>query len=238
MRKKELLSQIDELNAKVERLEECIKTQDRLIEGYQKRERAVIGALDTVESSVSRRLRDAEEQAEKVRSEAETESKRFLKEVEMRSAELNERITSYNALLERSAADAARNAEFFSVFAKDHILPAVETKLAAGGVTPLLEPETAKTEAASDPKRLMQAIYTIENRDLPESKPEPPQKHPEPLQKQPEPGPERSVVNDEPDDEPLAPKVSELVGKKGNETGEDTSLEALLNEIIQTGDIL
>lgn len=228
MRKKELIATIDELNAKVERLEECIKTQDRLIDGYQKREKAVIGALDTVENSVSRRLREAEEHAERIRTEAENESKRFLTEVEMKAAELNERITNYNALLERSAADAARNAEFFSVFAKERMLPAVEAQLAAGGVTPLIEKREHGNEVAEDPKRLMQTIYEIEKREFPQDDPAPKQEtpvtHPEPS---------------EPDDEPPVPKVSELIGK-GNkdETVQETSLEDLLNEIIQTGDIL
>jgi len=232
MRKKELLAQIGELNTKIERLEECIKTQDRLIDGYQKRERAVIGALDTVESSVSRRIRDAEEQAERIRTDAEAESKRFLKEVEMRAAELSDRITSYNALLERSAADAARNAEFFSVFAKSHALPPLDAQLASGGITPLLAPEEKETEAVADPKKLMQTIYSIEKRDLPEKEPAP---KPKP---QPEPKPGKVPATDDPEDEPPAPKVSDLLGKDAEGSTQETSLESLLNEIIQTGDIL
>lgn len=230
MRRKEMILRIDELNAKVERLEECIKTQDRLIDGYQKREKAVIGALDTVETSVSRRLREAEEEAERIRSGAESESKRLLTEVEMRAAELNERISNYNALLERSAADAARNAEFFSVFAKERVLPTVEAKLAAGGVTPLLEKQEREPDAAEDPKRLMQTIYEIEKRDVPKA------------------GtvttidPSQNAVGysaaEDAEDEPPAPKVRDLLGGDNKETAQDTSLEDLLNEIIQTGDIL
>lgn len=225
-RKKQLLSEIDELQARIVRLEECIKTQDRLIEGYQKREHAVVAALETVENSIGHRINDAEQKAMRITDDAESYAKQLRADAEMKAAEVAEYIDRYNAMLESAAAEAARNAEFFLAFAKDKALPKIDLQIASRGVTPLIETAEELPDAEGDPKRLMQNIYRIEHRELPDEN----EKTVETVQA------EDDRLEPEPDDGPLAPKVSELLGTGNGEKTQDASLEELLDEIIQSGD--
>ncbi|MDO4493741.1 MAG: hypothetical protein Q4C53_07660 [Clostridia bacterium] len=221
--KKQLLAENDEMRVRIERLEECIKTQDRLIEGYQKREHAVVAALETVENSIVHRLGDADAKARKITCDAEQYALQLRHDAEAKAAEVSERISQYNAALERACAEAARNAEFFLGFAKDKALPLLDPKIAAGGISSLLEPVADLPDAEDDPKKLMQNIYRLQHRDLPECEREEPAN--------------ASAPAPEPDDGPLAPTVSELLGRfRNEETQVLPECDLPENKIIQSGD--
>ena len=170
MRKKELLREIEKLQSRISQLEECIKTQDRLLDGYQKREHAVVRAMEQVQSDADRRLAQAETKAREIEQQAKQESARLLAQTEATAAEYRDAIDRYNAALEYAAAEAAANAERFARFARGR-------KLAEGEIVrdterlseiPFTEPVADLPDPDGDPAQLMRNIYRIQNRMLPE----------------------------------------------------------------------
>lgn len=174
MRKKELLREIETLNARIKHLEECMKTQDRLLEGYQKREHAVVRAMQQVQANADKRLSEAEERAKQIEQQAKQESARLLSQTEATAAEYRDAIERYNAALEYAAAEAAANAERFASFARGRKLAEAEIIRETEGLSsiPYREPVTELPDPEGDPAQLMRNIYRIQNRVLPEEEPE------------------------------------------------------------------
>jgi len=170
MRKKELLREISALQARVKHLEECIKTQDRLLEGYQNREHAVVRAMQQVQEKADKRLAEAEEKARLIEQRAKQESSRLLSQTEATAAEYRDAIERYNAALEYAAAEAAANAERFASFVRGKKLTEGEIARETEGLSeiPFRSPVEDLPDPEGDPAQLMRNIYSIQNRVLPD----------------------------------------------------------------------
>ena len=82
MRKKELLQLLEEQKARIVQLEQCVQTQDGLIEQYQKRERSIVAALENAHEAAEKRIADAERQAAEIEKRAQSERERMLEDAE------------------------------------------------------------------------------------------------------------------------------------------------------------
>lgn len=262
MRKKELLREIEALNARIKHLEECIKTQDRLLEGYQKREHGVMRAMQQVQENADRRLAEAEEKAKNIEHQAKQESSRLLAQTEATAAEYRDAIERYNAALEYAAAEAAANAERFAAFARGRKLAEGEIAREAEGLSgiPYCERLNDLPDPQDDPAQLMQNIYRIQNRILPEEPEEELSSAEEAPRDVAEPQPERmQIIEDEvcavspeealiesfmeedfrEDDETAAPPtVNGVLESRASdfENTQELSLDDLLDEIIKSGE--
>lgn len=205
MRKKDLLREIETLNARIKQLEECVKTQDRLLDGYQKREHAVVHAMQQVQTEADRRLAEAEKTARSMEQRAKQESARLLAQTEATVAEYRDAIDRYNAALEFAAAEAAANAERFASFARGKKLPEGDIVRETVGLSeiPFHEAVTDLPDPEGNPAQLMQNIYRIQNRVMPQTDEDPVEKCP---------APDAAVeesVQDEPTEESAEAAVSE-----------------------------
>jgi len=170
MRKKDLLLEIEKLQERIKHLEACIKTQDRLLEGYQKREHAVVKAIKQVQEDADRRLAEAEKNAQRIELQAKQESSRLLAQTEATAAEYRDAIERYNLALEYAAAEAAANAERFASFVRGSKLSEGDLVKETEGLSaiPFREPITELPDPDGNPAQLMRNIYRIQNRVLSE----------------------------------------------------------------------
>lgn len=182
MRKKDLLRLYEEQRAKIAQLEECVKTQDGLIDGYRAREAAVVSVLASAQETAKQRVeaaerrageleREAQRKAEEIERQARAESERILAGAKEDVAEYQAAIDRYNAALETAAEEAAENARRFASFARGRKLREAQIAQDAAAF-PCAQPQAEAIElpdAAGDPAQLMRNIYRIENRVLPDS---------------------------------------------------------------------
>lgn len=208
MRKKELLAEIEKLNSRILRLEECIRTQDRLIETYQKREQSVLQAMETVENAMERKLRDAEEKASEIESGAKDESDRLVTEARSMAETYQQTLKQYNDALGKAADQAAASMEQLMKIAKSLCLPENDTAKLIGETPAEMQEKTADGNAADSPAAVMQGIYRLENRTAPS--------------------------NDDDEEDGKLVKVSDLLNEKEEETA--APLNELLEEIMKAGE--
>ena len=182
MRKKDLLRLYEEQRAKIAQLEECVKTQDGLIDGYRAREAAVVSVLASAQETAKQRVeaaerrageleREAQRKAEEIERQARAESERILAGAKEDVAEYQAAIDRYNAALETAAEEAAENARRFASFARGRKLREAQIAQDAAAF-PCAQPQAEAIElpdAVGDPAQLMRNIYRIENRVLPDS---------------------------------------------------------------------
>lgn len=260
MRKKELLREISELQARVKHLEECIKTQDRLLEGYQNREHAVVRAMQQVQANADKRLAQAEEKARAIELQAKQESARLLSSTEATAAEYRDAIERYNAALEYAAAEAAANAERFASFVRGKKLTEGEIAREAEGLSeiPFRTPVENLPDPEGNPAQLMRNIYSIQNRVLPEEE-EPAQEstvsasqetpvacEPEETVEQPAQEPERTaeellidaLMEEDASEDFALPTVNAVLEQSAAhfDNTQELSLDDLLDEIIKSGE--
>ncbi len=205
-------------------------------------------------------LGSAQSQADRLLFDARAEKAHMLANTERTVRAYEEKLTAYNADLDRSAAEVQATAARCAAFIKERRIDTGELFNEIGGGANMVELSGADElpDPEGDPKTLMQNIYKLQNRDIPdgagappelieeiiadlgprpadieEPEPEPgtaPEPEPEP-EWQPEPEPEWR-----PEDEPESvPSVSELLPDADAE--EEVSLDALLEEIIASGDM-
>lgn len=257
MRKKELLQLLEEQKARIVQLEQCVQTQDGLIEQYQKRERSIVAALENAHEAAEKRIADAERQAAEIEKRAQSERERMLEDAETQLQEYRDMIARYNDALMLAAREAAENAERFASFAR-------KSRIDRGDIVPetretVTDPDTLP-DAGTNPAQLMRNIYRLQNRALPEEmqpaevsaeKPEHSDAA-EALQNEAAPQgsaekPERidseSALNSLLDtlmtEEPPVQTVASVLGEnhvKEEENGQELSLDALLDEIIKSGE--
>ena len=279
MRKKDLLRLYEEQRAKIAQLEECVKTQDGLIDGYRAREAAVVSVLASAQETAKQRVeaaerrageleREAQRKAEEIERQARAESERILAGAKEDVAEYQAAIDRYNAALETAAEEAAENARRFASFARGRKLSEAQIAQDAAAF-PCAQPQAEAIElpdAAGDPAQLMRNIYRIENRVLPDSvvggmQPQPDEmpepdflREPAPADQPaaaPAPAPEseeaatrslaevhaESVVDKLMEERPVVQTVAAVLEDNTIAADEeDISLDALLEEIIRSGE--
>lgn len=279
MRKKDLLRLYEEQRAKIAQLEECVKTQDGLIDGYRAREAAVVSVLASAQETAKQRVeaaerrageleREAQRKAEEIERQARAESERILAGAKEDVAEYQAAIDRYNAALETAAEEAAENARRFASFARGRKLREAQIAQDAAAF-PCAQPQAEAIElpdAAGDPAQLMRNIYRIENRVLPDSvvggmQPQPDEmpepdflREPAPADQPeaaPAPAPEpeeaaprslaevhaESVVDKLMEERPVVQTVAAVLEDNTIAADEeDISLDALLEEIIRSGE--
>ena len=279
MRKKDLLRLYEEQRAKIAQLEECVKTQDGLIDGYRAREAAVVSVLASAQETAKQRVeaaerrageleREAQRKAEEIERQARAESERILAGAKEDVAEYQAAIDRYNAALETAAEEAAENARRFASFARGRKLREAQIAQDAAAF-PCAQPQAEAIElpdAVGDPAQLMRNIYRIENRVLPDSvvggmqpqpdeMPEPdflrepapadqPAAAPAPATESEEAAPRslaevhaESVVDKLMEERPVVQTVAAVLEDNTIAADEeDISLDALLEEIIRSGE--
>lgn len=250
MRKKELIAQLAERDARIERLEQRVQSMNEAVEGYHSRESAVVDALaraqEAAENIVAQAksraatlLREAQSQADRILFDARSESATLLSQAEATVSEYEETIAAYNAALSEAAAEAAAKAEHFAAFTRSgRIRPSGLAQEVAGlHEVPFAPP--VELEAPSDsPAQLMQNIYRIQKRTLPEQDaPAEEAEEPRALFAQVNAGvqeEETAPLADAAGEEPLATVQGVL--KENENAPADASLDDLLDEIIKAGE--
>ena len=273
MRKKDLNRLLEERQQRVELLTKRVESTERLLETYQKREQSVVDAMAAARTSADQLIgeaakraeemvRSAHQQAEELLAKARAQSEELLsraraeseslkKRTEISMAEYQETIHTYNRLIEDSAAEAIRSTNRYAELLKSRKLIPTEDYL----LRP--EPEAPRLQDATDnPARLMQNIYELQNRDIPEIHEIPGlfgrEAHPIPE------GADASAPGDAeevarpvsipflaeegttpspaqaPAEEAPLPRVQQFVAENTGENG--LSLDDLLDEIIEAGD--
>lgn len=169
MRKKLLVQQMNQLQARIKHLEECIKTQDLLLEGYQNREAAVIGTLQKLQAESEARMAEAEAKAHQIEETAKQKSARLLAQTEATVAEYRDTIDNYNAALESLAKEASETAEQFASLVRKKKLTEESLVLETEGLSAMPhQPSVDLPDPQGDPARLIHNIYRLQNRILPE----------------------------------------------------------------------
>lgn len=113
---------------------------------------------------------EAETAAKELLKNAETESERRLRQTEATVAEFDAMLESYNAELERAAREAEDYAARYASYIKTRRVERSETlqSEAQGLHTLPTQPEIPLPDPSDDPAQLMQNIYKIQNRSIPE----------------------------------------------------------------------
>ncbi len=287
MRKKEMANLLEERAERILVMTQRMENQNQIIDNYRAREQAIVDSLASSQAEARARIeaaqakadaltQSAQEQAKHAIAAAEAQAQSTLAEARAQAEELlasaraqsgllveqarastvesEQKAARYNALVTQTAAQMREGMEQFASFI-------------SGGTVDLSKsaaPQVAQEElpdAQGDPARLMQNIYTLQNRDIPGSvqqqtfpvpKPEAEEaqngKQPEMRQDEevadlaPRPEAEWWPENEaepaeewrpEPEPELEIPTVSELMP---DEPDDELSLDALLDEIIKAGE--
>ncbi len=243
MRKKELLKQIQEQAERISHLEQCLKTQDDLIDEYQNRERMSYKAIENAQKKAEEILGEANNRSQAILGTAENKKYHMISDAEETVRSYREMLDRYNSLLEQSARQAREGAEMFSSFVRSRIITektlddGFDNQGALGSyfVEKLPDPE-------GDPAKLMHNIYKLQNRDIPafsenkdeEVAPDDEERDPETIM--------AGILFDKKEQEPVEEKtetVSEVLKNSGIDNSEmdgDQPLDDLLEEIIKAGE--
>ena len=238
MKKKELLSKIEDLESTVQRLRNSIDMQDVLIRQFQEREHKVIDTavdlseraesiLSDAKQNASVLIEEAKDQASKIIMDAKMESAKMLSQAETAVSGYKDMIRQYSHALERAASDASANAKVFAQFAKKqmHQFDTKDFCEEAERVVPSeKEPHTDFEDSSEDPGAVMRNIYRLQNRDIPEEFFEESEMKTEAVQND----PDSADGND-------IPKVSDIVSEP-EQKDQKTDLESLIDEILKVGD--
>lgn len=188
MKRREMKQLLEERIERITLLEGRIDTMEQLIEGYRKREQAIIDTLRTAQETAARVTASAETNANGVLDEAhrlavqvaeqaaraaeerlasaKAESERVLREADIIKREYEEMMTSFNAMLEQNASELQQSAARFATFVRSRRVEAPEGETFYKDVGALAAEELP--DPSGDPSRLMQNIYRIQNRPLPQ----------------------------------------------------------------------
>ena len=159
------------LNAAREEAERALTTAKQEAERTRASAKADADALLTDAAAVSGSLRaDAERRTAELVAIAKADSDRMLRDVEIIKREYEEMVESFNAMLAQNATELEVTATRFAEFVKDRKIDPPEIRMdgdafykSVGVLNDALLPD-----ASEDPSKLMQNIYRIQNRPLPE----------------------------------------------------------------------
>lgn len=188
MKRREMKQLLEERMQRITLLESRIDTMEQLVEGYRSREQSIIDTLRTAQETASRIAAKAEESAngtldeanrrakeiaeqavrtaEEQLAAAKAESDRVLREADLIKREYEELMISYNAMLEQNAAELQQTATRFATFVRGHRVEVPEGEMFYKNVVALASEELP--DPSDDPARLMQNIYRIQKRPLPQ----------------------------------------------------------------------
>jgi len=274
MRKKDLNRLLEERQQRVELLAKRVESAESLLETYRKREQSVVDAMAAARTSADQLIGEAAKRAEemvraahqqaeellaKARAESEAllsgaraESETLKKRTEISLAEYQETVNAYNRLIEDSAAEVIRSTNRYAALLKSRKLTPAEEYVTRS------EPEAPRLQDATDnPAKLMQNIYELQNRDIPEIHEIPGlfgrEAHPIPEGADAQPSCDEEDVarpielpflsdktegvpapSQAPAEEQALPRVQQFVAENAGENG--LSLDDLLDEIIEAGD--
>jgi hypothetical protein len=117
---------------------------------------------------------EAERRGNEVSASIKADSERMLRDAEIIKREYEEMVESFNAMLEQNASELEVTAARFAEFVKNRKIDHSETRLDGNAFYKSVgEMNDANLpDASDDPSRLMQNIYRIQNRPLPEDRTE------------------------------------------------------------------
>ena len=188
MKRREMKQLLEERMERITLLESRIDTMEQLIEGYRAREQSIIDTLRTAQETAARVAAKAQESANGVLDEAnrragqvaeetaraaeeqlaaaKAESDKVLREADLIKREHEELMASFNAMLEQNASELQLTAARFASFVRSHRVEIPEGEMFYKSVVALASEELP--DPSGDPSRLMQNIYRIQNRPLPQ----------------------------------------------------------------------
>lgn len=223
----------------------------------QAREQAEKATSDA-QNTAQKMTRQAEQQTQKLTAEAKADAEKLmaktnaerdalLEEARQMAEQQRSQLKVFNETISRNAALLLKATQQFRAFCNEQLLDEdAEFKVSAAKINPADLPD-----AEGNPAVVMQNIYKIQNRELPEDADEMPaaaEPEEEPAQPQQEeeqipdfaPRPEDAYADDDAENPPqdeqeeAAPTVSELIQDEPDEV--ELSLDALLDEIIKAGE--
>jgi len=128
-------------------------------------------ALADAQAQTTAMLEEANRQANEALASAQSESERILKSAEATKREYEQMVATFNTMLEQNAVEAEQSASRYAEFIK-------ERRIASAKLSPDDEDQYPNTGAEGrvtlpdpegDPARLMQNIYELQNRPIPET---------------------------------------------------------------------
>lgn len=127
-------------------------------------------ALADAQMQATAMVEEANRRAEELLSSARNESERMLESAESTKREYEQMVVTFNTMLEQNAVEAAQSASRYAEFIKGRI---ITTPQGTAGEEAAYQPETGAQDKTlpdpeGDPARLMQNIYQLQNRPLPE----------------------------------------------------------------------
>lgn len=251
-----------EKNRTEEALATCRAREQTIVETLTNAQQAAKKSIADAEARAAQIIADAKAQAGAAVRQAQEKSARIVAQAESSAAEYAAMLAEYNEALERAAEESARNAASYAAFIKTRRLdvPSLVRDAEQLGAVPF-QKEIELPPVDDDPAKLMQNIYRIQNRDipdveLPESSVTPvyapevtPMEAPTPMPEPtpvfvPEPAPVRAPVpmpepmpEPEPTPEPEQPVPTvEQFYQSMSADDDGMSLDALLDEIIKAGE--
>ncbi|MEA4914855.1 MAG: hypothetical protein VB061_09825, partial [Christensenella sp.] len=174
--------------------------------------RAEAEALLSDAISAANTLRaEAERKGLEVTATVRADSERMLRDAEIIKREYEEMVDSFNAMLEQNASELEITAARFAEFVKNRKIDRAEARLDGNAFYKSVGElsDAALPDASEDPALLMQNIYRIQNRPLPEDR----------LESAPAQEPELSMQAEEPKAMPeeTAEPLTEVVTQSGSE---------------------
>lgn len=190
MRRKEMKQLLEERLERIALLETRIDTMEQLVDGYRAREQSIIDTLHSAQESAAHLCADAEQkaaqiiqdaqrqanelllqaqaEAEAAIAEAGAESERLRRQTEDAVHEYEELLATFNAVIEHNAEEARAYSEQYQAFIRSRRVdtPALSVKEAEAG--PAVPSSGETPDAGDNPARVMQTIYRMQQRDIPE----------------------------------------------------------------------
>ena len=115
---------------------------------------------------------EAERNALEITAGVRADSERMLRDAQIIKREHEEMVDTFNAIVEQNASELESTAVRFAAFVKNHKIDHAEARLDGDAFYQSVgaRDEAALPDASEDPALLMQNIYRIQNRHLPEEK--------------------------------------------------------------------
>lgn len=176
MNKKQMKQILEERVERIGLLEQRLETLSQLLDGYKAREQAIVdslshasetaaGRLAQAEASAQQIVMSAQAQADSLLGAAREESTRILNKTELAVRQYEERLASYHANLEQSAAEVEATAARYAAFIKERRFDGEHRQI----IEPVAEsaPPVDLPDHQNDPQLVMQNIYKLQRRDIP-----------------------------------------------------------------------
>lgn len=198
MRKKELVNLLNERTERIMVLEQRIDTLNQTLDGYRAKEQAILDSLTASQEEARERIATAQKKAEALTTSAQAQAdsllsqartqadaevnraqseanallaaaredcKQIITNAQNEAADYEQAIARYNALLTNLATQMQENAQQFAAFAGS----AAIDYTVVGQTNSAAQAAASLPDAQDDPAQVMRNIYTLQNRDIPES---------------------------------------------------------------------